>query len=274
VSFVALFQAAGAAIFVAIFGRSVAHSAVRIQKVGWVAAIIGVVSAIVHSSLEAGRMAGELAGVLDSSLQRMVLQSTTGTMLILRVAGLLLIVASIRGHRRWHGHVALLGALLAITSFAVVGHTSVHPDRPMLMILLIAHLFAVAFWFGSLAPLYLVSAHESMRIASEVIDAFSAIALWLVPGLLLVGVLIATLLIPKLAVFREPYGRLLIAKAVGFALLMSLAAANKWRFAPVINRGEAHAIAPFQRSVLIEYGLIVLVLGVTAVLTGFYSPEP
>jgi putative copper resistance protein D len=274
VCFVALFQAAGAAIFIAIFGRSIAHSAVRIQNVGWVASIVAVVSAIVHGSLEAARMAGELTGVFDSSLQRIVLQSTTGTMLILRVAGLLLITVSIRGRRRWHGNVALFGALIAITSFAVMGHTSVHPDRPMLVILLLAHLFAVAFWFGSLAPLYLVSAHDSMRVASEVIDSFSAIALWLVPGLLLVGVLIATLLIPHLTVFRETYGRLLIAKGVGFALLMMLAAANKWRFAPAINRGEVHAIVPFQRSVIIEYGLIVLLLSVTAVLTGFFSPDP
>jgi putative copper export protein len=54
---------------------------------------------------------------------------------------------------------------------------------------------------------------------------------------------------------------------------MLLATLNKWRYAPAINRGEAPAIASFQKSVLIEYVLIVAVLSITAVMTSFFSPE-
>ena len=42
----------------------------------------------------------------------------------------------------------------------------------------------------------------------------------------------AVLLLPNLSALSEPYGKLLIAKVVGFALLMGLAAANKWRLGP------------------------------------------
>jgi putative copper resistance protein D len=273
-SFVALFQAAGIAIFVAIFGRSLGHSARRIRKLGWISAIVAIIAVSAHTALEAARLAGDLAGMLDASLQRMVLQSSIGTMLALRIAGLFLIAVSIQGRWRLHANVALLGAFIALASFAVTGHTSVHPDRPMLAILLLTHLFAAAFWFGSLTPLYLVSAHESMRVAGQILDAFSAIALWLVPGLLVIGILMATLLLPSSAALRMAYGKLLIGKVVGFALLMLLAAANKWRYSPAIKRGEAPAIASFQRSVTIEAALIIAVLSITAVMTGFFSPDP
>ena len=272
-SFVALFQAAGVAIFIAIFGRSLGHSAARIRQVGSASAVIAMVAVFAHYALEAARMAGELAGVLDASLQQMVAESSTGVMVALRLLGLLAIVLSIRSTWRFSDEVALIGAAAVIGSFTLVGHTSVNPARPMLALLLLAHLFAVAFWFGGLIPLYAVSAREPMRVAGEIIDAFSAIALWLVPGLMIVGVLIATLLLPNLSVLREAYGRLLIVKVVGFAFLMVLAAANKLRFAPAIHRGEAHALLPFQRSITMELAVIVMVLGVTAVMTGFFSPE-
>ena len=272
-SFIGLFQAAGVAIFIAIFGRNLARSAAHIRRIGWAAALIAIVAVLAHYSLEAARMAGELAGITDASLQQILLQSPMGSMLELRIAGLLLIALSIQSQGRFSTTVALVGAVGSLLSFALVGHTSVHPNRPILALLLLAHLFAVAFWFGGLAPLYAVSAREPLRVAGEVIDAFSAIALWLAPGLAIVGVLIAMLLIPSFAVLREPYGRLLLAKALGFMLLMLLASANKWRFGPAIARGEAQAIPPFQRSVAMEIALIVLVLAVTAIMTGFFSPE-
>jgi copper resistance protein D len=272
-SFVALFQATGAAIFLAMFGESVVRAKARIQQIGSIAAFLAIALVLTHYLLEAALMAGELAGITDASLQRMVLESPTGRMLGLRLVGLLLIALSIRSTRRFSEVVALAGAAVTLASFVVIGHTSIHPDRPMLALLLLAHLFALAFWFGGLLPLYTMSAREPLRVASEVIDAFSAIALWLVPGLLIVGLLMATLLMPSLAVLDEPYGRLLTAKGMGYALLMLLATANKWRFAPAIQRGEAPAVRAFQRSVVIEFALIVVVLGITAVMTGFFSPD-
>jgi putative copper export protein len=83
----------------------------------------------------------------------------------------------------------------------------------------------------------------------------------------------ALLLVPALAVLATPYGELLIAKLIGFALLMGLAAANKWRFGPAIARGEARAAHLFRRSVVSEYVLIIAVLAITAVMTTFFSPE-
>jgi putative copper export protein len=66
---------------------------------------------------------------------------------------------------------------------------------------------------------------------------------------------------------------LLIAKAVGFAVLMGLAAANKWRLGPALVHGPVQSGQWFRRSVAAEYVLIAAVLTITAVMTSFFSPE-
>jgi len=83
----------------------------------------------------------------------------------------------------------------------------------------------------------------------------------------------AALLVPQIEMLAEPYGQLLIAKLAGFALLMGLAAANKWRLGPAIARGEARAAYLFRRSLIAEYVLIIAVLAITAVMTSLFSPE-
>ena len=80
-------------------------------------------------------------------------------------------------------------------------------------------------------------------------------------------------MIRHLAEFRTGYGISLLAKFAGFAVLMGLAAVNKWRLGPAIAGGDARVLASFRRSLAIEYVLICAVLSVTAVMTTFYSPE-
>jgi len=93
------------------------------------------------------------------------------------------------------------------------------------------HLLAVAFWFGALVPLYLRGWRPG----------------WCV--ILLAGIAMAAIWLPSVAALREPYGQLLIAKMVGFALLMGLAAVNKWRLWPALAQGSADSGRRFRRAV-------------------------
>jgi putative copper export protein len=93
-----------------------------------------------------------------------------------------------------------------------------------------------------------------------------------VPVILLAGVAMAALLLPNLAALREPYGRLLIAKVVGFALLMGLAAANRWRLGPAMVERRTGSERRFRRSLAAEFVLIAAILTITAVMTSFFSP--
>lgn len=273
-SFVAMFQAAGIAIFVAIFARDLGPALEPIRRLGRAAALVGVVLVIVHVSLEAARMAGALSGVFDASLQLLVLDSPMSAAAVFRVAGLAAIVAALsRAGRlsRARTYLGLGGTALVVAAFLCVGHTAIHPDRAWLAVLLSLHLAVVAFWFGALIPLLMVSRHENGTVATQVTERFSRIASWWVPGILVAGVLLTLMLVDRWAVFGESYGVLLLVKLAGFVVLMVLAALNKWRYGPFLATPSV-AVA-FQRAVAAEYALIFAVLTVTAILTTFFSPE-
>jgi putative copper export protein len=272
-SFVLLFQAAGVAIFVAMFGRRLTSSLVPVRRLGQAAALAAMVSVAGHYALEAARMAGEMSGMWDPTLQGMAWNSPARAALICRLLGLLLIAVGLqRGSGGWT-IVAVGGAVLATGAFTLTGHTSVNVHRAALAALLMLHLLAVAFWFGALGPLYAASLRETPARAADIIERFTAVATWLVPAILLAGVVMAVLLLPNLSSLSEPYGELLIAKVVGFAALMGLAAANKWRFGPALVHGPVQSGLWFRRSVAAEYVLIAVVLTITAVMTSFFSPE-
>lgn len=272
-SFVSVFQAAGVAIFIAIFHASLGDSLRIILRIGRVAAILALAFVVTHLVLEASRMAGTFAGVFDLGLQERVLSSSMGATAGLRVAGLLVLLIGLYGNGGFAQLLAVTGANLTLFSFALIGHTSVDADRWILAPLLLAHVLIVAFWFGALLPLYAITLRESSVVAAKLVDRFSQIAFWLVPGILVAGIVLALFLVPGFATLREPYGMLLLAKIAGFALLMGLAAANKWRLGPAIERGEESGVRLFRRVVGTEYILIVAVLATTAVMTSFFSPE-
>jgi putative copper export protein len=271
-SFVLLFQAAGVAIFVALFGRQLAGSRREVRRLGQAAALAAIVLVVAHYAFEPARMAGELSGMWDPTLQGMLWHSPSCAALICRLAGLLTIAIGLQVASPRSTIAAIGGAVLAIGAFALTGHTSVNVHRGALAPLLMLHLLVVAFWFGALWPLYLASLRETPARASDIVERFTAVATWLVPVILLAGIVMAVLLLPNISALSEPYGRLLIAKAVGFAVLMGLAAANKWRLGPALVHGPVQG-GRFRRSVAAEYVLISAVLTITAVMTSFFSPE-
>jgi copper resistance protein D len=272
-SFVLLFQAAGVAIFVALFGGRLAGSRDAVRRLGQAAALAAIVSVAAHYALEAARMAGELSGMWDPALQAMVWHSPSRAALICRLAGLLLIALGLQVASPRSMIAAVGGAVLATGAFALTGHTSVDVHRGTLATLLMFHLLVVAFWFGALWPLYLASLRETPARASDIIERFTSIATWLVPVILLAGIVMALLLLPSVSALGQPYGELLIAKIIGFAVLMGLAAANKWRLGPALVIAPLQSGRWFRRSVAAEYVLIAAVLTITAAMTSLFSPE-
>jgi len=271
-SFLALFQAGGVAIYVALFGRQLWSAAAPVRRIGFLSAVAGIALVSMHYSLEAARMAGELPGAFDPSLQRLVMDSPMSAAWVLRAVGLALVAASIRNQSKLAAAIGVVGAVASIQAFSLVGHTASHDAHAWLTALLGLHLGVVAFWFGSLLPLTIVTRRESAATAAALVDAFSQLALWFVPAIFLAGVVMIAILVRRWSVFAQSYGLLLIAKAAGFAVLMAMAALNKWRYGPALATTPAAAIA-FRRSVAVEYALICAVLVATAVMTTFFSPE-
>lgn len=270
-SLAALLQGAGIALFLARFGSLLDNAERGIRRLGVWSVVAALPLLLGQFLLEAARMAGEFAGVFDGSLQRVALTSAAGATLAARVAGLILVLAGLLRRGRHARVIGSAGSLLAAASFALMGHTAVDPQRWLLAPALIAHALIAAFWLGAIPALYLVALREPAARAGALVDAFSKVAIWIVPLLAVAGALMAVLLVPNLAVFAEPYGWLLLAKILGFTLLMGLAAANRWRLGPAVAQGATRS---FKRSLAAEYLVMLGVLAATAIMTSLYSPEP
>ena len=269
-SFIALFQAAGVAIFLAIFGRRLERTREIVRRVGLFSALAGLLLVAAHYGLQAARMAGDLRGVFDVSLQSMVLHSSMSVGAAFRLFGLVLIAAAL-GRSGRNEALGLAGTASALVGFLFVGHTATAANRSWLAGLLTLHLAAVAFWFGALVPLMVVARREDVSVATSIVDLFSRIASWWVPVILLAGAFMTVLLVDSWSAFGRPYGLILLVKVVAFAVLMLLASLNKWRYATVL--AVPRMASAFQRSVAAEYLLICAVLAATAIMTTFFSPE-
>jgi putative copper export protein len=273
-TFVALLQAAGTVIFLRIFERDVgAALATRCRNLARLAAVVALTAAVLHFVLTPARMAGDLAATFDPALGALLLESSSGTAHIVRVVGLALVLLALDRASRRNDAVALLGAGLTLLSFALMGHTTIHPQRWLLAPLLLAHLGVGAFWFGALLPLRWIVGSEAPERAAAAVARFSALAARLVPAIFVCGVAMTAVLVRSPAELATGYGALLLAKTGMFAVLMGLAAANKWRFGPRLGSGDGAAAASLRRTVAVEWLLIAVLLIGTAVGTSLYSPE-
>ena len=273
VIFVLLMQAAGAALFLFFFGSRPAVTGDAVRRLGSVAAATGAVLVIARYLLEPARMMGALSGVLDGSMHGFLLTSNFGLAQLVRLAGAAIVGLALLRSSRLRQRLALGGALLIAVSFSFMGHTAASGQRWFPGGLLVVHVFAAAFWFGSLVPLYIACGRESLSDSGPLIERFSLVAVRIVPLIFLAGVGMAIFLLPSLGSLGSPYGLLLIVKVLVFAVLMGLACLNKFRLGPAVASGHLPSLVFLRRCVAMEVWLIAAVLTVTAAMTTLYSPE-
>lgn len=272
-SFIALFQATGAAIYLACFGELLATTRRATQRLAIIFALVAIALLVLQFLLEAARMGGDLASTMDMELQSLALHSSAALALGIRVAGLLVLAIAMSMKNKPGIALVTAATVIVLLGFTLIGHTTSHSPRWLLVPLLLAHLLVVAFWFGALVPLRLAARYEAPQIAGAAIDAFSTTATWIVPALFVAGLALAAVLLGSFAALRSAYGQMLILKVVGFALLMGLASLNKWRLGPAVAAGDKQRTRNFNRSLQLEYVIIAAVLTVTAAMTTFFSPE-
>jgi putative copper resistance protein D len=272
--FIAIFQAAGMAIFMATFQAMLTPAtASGLRRTGLAAAVAALLLVAIHFTMEPARLGGDLAAIANAGLRDIVLHSSLAEAFAWRACGLLLLIIGFALPARSGQLISLLGALLLLIAFTRTGHATTHSPRFLLAALLLSHIATVAFWFGSLLPLRRVATREPPTAAARIVETFSRLALWLVPLLAVAGIALAILLLQDWSNLATPYGRLVLLKVVLFSVLMMLAALNRRRYGPALASGVPRAATAFSRVVLAEFILIAAVLGTTAALTTFHSPE-
>jgi len=230
-------------------------------------AILGLVSAIFVFSLRGANLVGDAKGMIDPEMLGLLWSTPVGTALMLRILGLsLLIIGLLVQHvGTW---ISLLGGVIAVWSFGQVGHISSR-EAILLDIALMVHLLTVALWIGVLTPLRrLASSADTYASAVNVGHRFGVVALFTVPGLIIMGIYMSYWLAGSLAALTGTgYGQALILKVLLVGLLLGLAATNKLRFVPALRSGDPLGASYLIKSISAEWLIIIAVLGTTAVLT-------
>lgn len=211
----------------------------------------------------AGWLLVQTAGIAGSLAPDQILSVGVDTgfgRAVLARIGLLLAAAllALRTPSPWK-LLAALGAAAA-ASFAWTGHGAA--DGGLHLAANIAHLVAAVAWVGALPVLAILASGSDAARAAQGLLAFSRIGLIVVGVLVLSGAVNSWFLVGPDGVATlaaNPYGRLLIAKLALFALMLALAAANRWALTPALARsGNARRAAI--ASVAVETTLAATVL--------------
>ena len=230
-------------------------------------AVIGLGATVLAFTLRGANLTGDVSGMTDPEMLGLLWTTPVGTAFLLRLAGLGLLISGLLMGRvgAW---VSVLGGIMAIWSFNHVGHVSGR-ETILLDIALILHLLAVALWIGVLTPLKrLASSPVTYAAAADVGHRFGVVATVTVPALIVVGGYMGYQLVGSFsALIGTGYGQALIIKVLLVGLLLGLAAANKLRFIPALRSGDPAAAGHLSKSISVEWLVILVVLGTTAVLT-------
>ena len=239
----------------------------RIRGLAMTFAVLGIIAAILAFSLRGVNLTGDVSGLTDPEMLKLLWTTPVGTALLLRLVGLSLLIAGLLMGRvgTW---VSVLGGVIAIWSFDQVGHVS-GLGTTLLDLALILHLLAVALWIGVLTPLKrLASSSSTYASAADVGHRFGVVASATVPVLIIVGGYMGYQLVGSFtALVGTSYGQAMIIKVLLVGLLLGLAAANKLRFIPALRTGDPAVANHLSKSISIEWIVILAVLGMTAVLT-------
>jgi len=270
--------------------------------------LVAITALALQWPLQAGYLGGgNLESALDPILLGIVFQGPMGERLILAVIGLLLLQAVLLDTGRDTGKdtgretgeetgedtgesgskrrfiacaTSLAGVVLVLLAFTRMGHTMDEP-RWLLGGLLFLHLLTAAFWVGALAPLYRLvgkaaagSDTDLRGQAARALERFGRMAVVMVGVLVAAGVTLAWWLVGGLwPLLTTAYGQILLAKVGMVALLLLLAALNKWRLVPAFEHGQGLAGRSLRRSILLEGALVAMILLTTALLTTTASPS-
>lgn len=244
------------------------------------AAVVGIASMIALVA-QTAVMAGSLSeAVKPETLTMMVTGTSLGLGITIRagLALLALLLVSTLGTGRVLWWLTTATGFLVIASFAWTGHGATTEGQGRLLHLAadIVHLVAAALWLGALVALTILLVR---RIPAEdpaihrALRGFSgagtvAVLLLVLSGLVNTGFLVGPSRIATLG--TGLYGQLLIAKLALFALMLALAAGNRFRQTPalgsLLGAGEdpARVVARLRRDVSVEALAGALLLGIVA----------
>lgn len=225
---------------------------------------------IAGASASAALLALRLGGELDEATLSAVFLSSAGAALCLQIAGAALLLSTAGDDSAQL--MRLSNAGIATLSFAFNGHAASLGITEGLVAFL--HASAAAWWIGSLWLLLWACQSVDLARAAALVRRFSTIALGVVGGLVLAGVVLVLVLVDfdRLAEIAG-YAKWLAFKVAIAVGVLAIAIHNKFRLTPRLAAGDAVAATELRTMIRAEMALIGSVLLVTAILTTYASPH-
>ena len=174
--------------------------------------------------------------------------------------------------------------MLLVASPLAVGHTRSVGPAWLVVGSAFIHLACAAVWFGGVAALWLHlrEAHRAdeaaVTDAAATVSRFSVLAGGLVAALLVTGTTLALVILGGLTdglprLLSTTYGQALVTKVGLVAVIVALAAWNKFQLVPAVERaaaagdGSSGGWRRLRQAIRDEVLVLLLVLGMTAVLS-------
>ena len=164
-----------------------------------------------------------IAGFVSIDAWRAALDMPTIGLHLVSLAGLVLLAL------RPRGTVALVGALAAFATLATAGHVLTHLPMPLGQALMVGHGIVAAIWVGAISPLRASLATPDRAAVVALFRRFHVVAAIAVSCVLASGIVMAWLLLPRLAdLWSSAYGLRLCAKLAAVATMLTIAAINRF----------------------------------------------
>jgi copper transport protein len=234
-----------------------------------VVALVGAVAGAVGAAIALVAMVAESSGrgVYDAiALVGDIAPDTrTGRLALARIglAAVAAVLAAVPALWRRSPLPVLVAAAASLVTVTLAGHAWTAPNRSVAVVSDLAHLGAVAVWTGGLLALLVALRALPTDGRARLATRFSAVALGAVVVVAVSGTVSGWQQVRTLeALTSTAYGRLLLAKVAGFAVLVVLGWLNRTRLVPLVER----TVAPLTRSLRVEVAVAAVVLGLTAAL--------
>ncbi|RRW52429.1 copper homeostasis membrane protein CopD [Pseudomonas moraviensis] len=265
----------------ALFGLYSFNALLRFRPLLRGMAVTGALLSVAGLVLMTRVMSGETQlAALWPHLQMMLLETDVGLAWALRMTALAIVVIR---PSLWP---ASLAGAIALASLAWSGHGAMDEGWLRFWHVLsdILHLLAAGAWLGALLALVLMASGRigdtRLRLIADAVKRFEWVGALIVLTVSVTGVINYLFIVgPRLdGVLFGTYGLLLAIKVLAFAVMLVLAALNRFHLGPSLQqslRDGQHLIAAnaLRRSVVMELALALLIVALVAWL-GTLSPDP
>lgn len=265
--YVASFGSVGSFLFSLHFGKQLSEEQQSYcNYLSHKSTLIGLVITLLMILSVAGNLGGDLASVIDMLMLQLAIESKSGVGYLTAFAGfaVMLISHNLKANANVVG--LIIGSIAVLFSFTLAGHSQL--GGVFTQFLLIVHLFGIAFWLGALLPFRWICLQDNTNNLGELAHRFGVFAMLYVGLLLSAGLGYAYMLLGELSlILTTSYGNLLLIKMLLVVALLSLAALNKFKLVPSLEKNHLQGVRQFQSSVKLEIILVLIILIGSSLLT-------